>query len=96
MASIQTGIELQDNFTSVLYGIISSVNMSVSAMEDMQQTMNADVDTSGIEGARESINQTTAALDALNATMESQTAPDIAPAAIPGDSHQRRCEPGLA
>lgn len=43
VASIQTGIELQDNFTSVLYGIISSVNMAVSAMEDMQQTMNADV-----------------------------------------------------
>lgn len=86
MASIQTGIELQDNFTNVLYGIISSVNMAVSAMEDMQQTMNADVDTSGIEGARESINQTTAALDALNAAMESQTAPDIAPAAVPGDS----------
>ncbi|MCM1231161.1 MAG: hypothetical protein NC489_13625 [Ruminococcus flavefaciens] len=86
MASIQTGIELQDNFTSVLYGIISSVNMAVSAMEDMQQSMNADIDTSGIEGARESINQTTAALDALNAAMESQTAPDIAPAAVPGDS----------
>lgn len=86
MSSIQTGIELQDNFTSVLYGIISSVNMAVSAMEDMQQTMNADVDTSGIEGARESINQTTAALDALNAAMENQNAPDIAPATIPGDS----------
>lgn len=86
MASIQTGIELQDNFTSVLYGIISSVNMAVSAMEDMQQSMNADIDTSGIEGARESINQTTAALDELNAAMESQTAPDIAPAAVPGDS----------
>lgn len=55
-------------------------------MEDMQQSMNADIDTSGIEGARESINQTTAALDALNAAMESQTAPDIAPAAVPGDS----------
>ncbi len=86
MSSIQTGIELQDNFTSVLYGIISSVNMAVSAMEDMQQTMNADVDTSGIEGARESINQTTAALDALNAAMENQNVPDIAPATIPGDS----------
>ena len=85
MSSIQTGIELQDNFTSVLYGIISSVNMAVSAMEDMQQSMNADVDTSGIEGARESINQTTAALDALNAAMENQNAPDIAPATIPGD-----------
>ena len=88
MASIQTGIELQDNFTSVLYGIISSVNMAVSAMEDMQQTMNSDIDTSGIEGARETINETTAALDALNAAMQNQTAPDIAPATVPDDVGQ--------
>lgn len=88
MASIQTGIELQDNFTSVLYGIISSVNMAVTAMEDMQQTMNSDIDTSGIEGAREVINETTAALDAMNEALNNQTAPDIAPATIPNETSQ--------
>ncbi len=52
VASIQTGIELQDNFTSVLYGIINAANMAVSTMLDMQSAMNADIDTSSIEGMR--------------------------------------------
>ncbi len=57
MSSIQTGIELNDQFSGVLNNIISSVNLAVSAMYDMQQSMNADVDTSSIEGARDEINQ---------------------------------------
>lgn len=82
VASIQTGIELQDNFTSVLYGIISAANMAVSTMEDMQSVMNTDIDTSGIQGMRDELNQATIALDNLNAAMERQTAPDIAPATV--------------
>lgn len=45
MASIRTGIELNDQFSSVIYSIINSVNMAVSSMADMQQAMNADIDT---------------------------------------------------
>ncbi len=66
MPSIQTGIELNDQFSGVLNNIISSVNLAVSAMYDMQQSMNADIDTSGIEGARDEINQATAALNELD------------------------------
>lgn len=66
MASIRTGIELNDNFSSVLYGIINSVNLAVSAMHDMSQTMNAGIDTSSLEGAREQLNQATIAADELN------------------------------
>ena len=88
MASIQTGIELQDNFTSVLYGIINAANMAVSTMDDMQSAMNADIDTSGIEGMRNELNQATIALDELNAAMERQTAPDIAPATVGDTSGQ--------
>ncbi|MDL2301333.1 tape measure protein [Lachnospiraceae bacterium OttesenSCG-928-D06] len=72
LASIQTGIELQDNFTQVIYGIINSVNQAVSAMDDMQSSMNADIDTSSIEAAREEINQATIAMDELNAAMQDQ------------------------
>ena len=39
MATIQTGIELHDQFTSVIYGIIGAVNTAVSTMENMQQTI---------------------------------------------------------
>lgn len=72
MSTIRTGIEMQDNFSNVIYGIISAVNLSVSAMEDMQSTMNSDVDTSSIEGVRDEINQATIAMDELNAAMQNQ------------------------
>ena len=79
MSSIQTGIELNDQFSMVLNGIISTVNLAVSAMYDMQESMNAGIDTSGIEGAREEINQATAALNAMNEALNQQAAPDAAP-----------------
>lgn len=87
MSSIQTGIELQDNFSGVMYGIINSVNMMIASVEDMQQSMNADIDTSSIEGARDEINQVTAALDEMNAA-SNQTAPDIAPPVVDGGNGQ--------
>jgi len=80
---IQTGIELNDQFTSVIYGIINSVNLAVSSMTDMQQSMNADIDTSSLEGARDEINQATAAMNELNAVMHNQTTPDVAPPLMP-------------
>lgn len=70
MATIRTAIELQDNFTGVLYQIINSVNLGLSAMEDLQQTMNSPVDTASIEAARESINRATIAVQELDAAMQ--------------------------
>lgn len=96
MSSIQTGIELNDQFSGVLNNIISSVNLAVSAMADMQQSMNADIDTSSLQGARDEINQATAALNELNDAMQQdrniqptapqveQTAPDIVPPVVDG------------
>lgn len=92
MSSIQTGIELNDQFSGVLNNIISSVNLAVSAMYDMQQSMNADIDTSSIEGARDEINQATAAIEAMNQAMNQaasrQTAPDIAPPVVDGGNQE--------
>lgn len=88
MSSIQTGIELNDQFTSVIYGIINSVNLAVSSMADMQQSMNADIDTSSLEGARDEINQATAAMNELNAAMHSQTTPDIIPPTVDGGNQE--------
>ena len=82
MSSIQTGIELNDQFSGVLNNIVNSVNLAVSAMYDMQQSMNADIDTSSIEGARDEINQATAAIEAMNQAASRQTAPDIAPPVV--------------
>lgn len=88
MSSIQTGIELNDQFSGVLNNIISSVNLAVSAMYDMQQSMNADIDTSSLEGARDGINQATAAIEAMNQAASQQTAPNIAPPVVDGGNGQ--------
>jgi len=88
VSSIQTGIELNDQFSGVLNNIISSVNLAVSAMYDMQQSMNADIDTSSLEGARDEINQATAAIEAMNQAASQQTAPNIAPPVVDGGNGQ--------
>lgn len=100
MSSIQTSIELNDQFSGVLNNIISSVNLAVSAMYDLSQSMNADIDTSSLQGARDEINQATAALNELNDAMQQdrniqptapqveQTAPDIAPPVVDGGNQE--------
>ena len=52
MATIRTAIELQDNFTGVLYQVINSVNLGLSAMEDLHQTMNSPVDKDQFTGVK--------------------------------------------
>lgn len=89
MSSIQTSIELNDQFSGVLNNIISSVNLAVSAMYDLSQSMNADIDTSSIEGARDEINQATAAIEAMNQAASRQTAPDIAPPVVDGGNQEQ-------
>ena len=97
MSSIQTGIELNDQFSGVLNNIISSVNLAVSAMYDMQQSMNADIDTSSLEGARDEINQATAAIEAMNQAASQQTAPNIAPpTTVPTPGIQIEATPATA
>ena len=88
MSSIQTGIELNDQFSGVLNNIISSVNLAVSAMYDMQQSMNTDIDTSSLEGARDEINQATAAIEAMNQAASRQAVPDIVPPVVDGGNGQ--------
>lgn len=77
MASIRTAIELQDNFTSILYQVIDSVNLGLSAMEDLHQTMNSPVDTASIDGARAAIERATIAVHELDAAMQGTNSPDL-------------------
>ena len=79
---IQTWIERNDQFSGVLNNIVNSVNLAVSAMYDMQQGMNADIDTSSIEGARDEINQATAAINAMSEAWNHQTVPDAVPPVV--------------
>ena len=70
MASIQTAIELNDQFTSVIYGIISAVNVAVGTMKDMQSTMNANVDSRAFEGIHDDLTRATIAMDQFQNQME--------------------------
>lgn len=88
MASIQTGIQLNDQFSAVINSIIGSVNLAVSAMENMNGAMSADVDTSELQGARDAISQTAAEWQQLHEEMQTPVTPavsaPVAPAAVPG------------
>ncbi len=86
MSGIQTGIELNDQFSGILTNIINSVNLAVSAMYDMQESMNADIDTSSIEGARDEINRATAAINAMNEALDNQATPDATPPVVDNES----------
>lgn len=86
MATIRTAIELQDNFTSVLYQVINSVNLGLSAMEDLHQTMNSPVDTASIEATRDSINQATIAVQQLDAAMQGIETPETQTPTAPQNS----------
>lgn len=70
MAAIQSAIELQDNFTDIMYQMIDSVYLGLAAMEDLQQSMNTPMDITSMETVRESINQTTLAVQELDAAMQ--------------------------
>lgn len=86
MATIRTAIELQDNFTGILYQVINSVNLGLSAMEDLHQTMNSPVDTASIEAARDSINQATIAVQQLDAAMQGIETPETQTPTAPQSS----------
>lgn len=86
MATIRTAIELQDNFSGILYGITNAVNMSLSVMEDLNRAMNEPVDTTSIQAAREAINQVTIAAQQWEAAMQNVDAPQTSTPTTPQPS----------
>lgn len=77
MGGIRTAIELQDNFSGVLYNVCGAVNLAISSMLDMQDTMSSGVDMSSLDGAREQINSAAAALEAMNESIRNMPSPQI-------------------
>ena len=65
MATIQTTFAVVDHMTRPLQAMNRGVSTLVSAMEDMSQTMNTNIDTSALEEARNHIAQATAAFDQM-------------------------------
>lgn len=80
MATIDSSIQLTDNFTNVLNHVLDSVNLTISAMEDLSSTMDSPFDTASLEAARDSINQATMAAHQLSEAIQNvgrNGSPDI-------------------
>ena len=75
MASIQTGIELNDQFTGIIYNIIGAVNQSVSAFETMQRTMETPVDIGAASSVRQQLTQAEVATRNLQDTLAQTVRP---------------------
>ncbi|MCH5186835.1 MAG: hypothetical protein J1F63_00425 [Oscillospiraceae bacterium] len=66
MASITTGIQLQDNFSGIMYKVIESVNLGLSAMSDMSDGLERNVDPVALTAARDAAAEATAELQLLS------------------------------
>lgn len=69
-SSIMTSIELQDKFSTVVYGMIHAVNLSISAMYDMREAVGAEFDTVSLEGAKDEIDRATLAARQMQEAMQ--------------------------
>ena len=75
MAGIQTTIQLQDQFTSTLYRVMDSVNLGVSVMEELQQTMGSPIDMSAMEAARNTMQQAIGMVQQWDAAVQGMDVP---------------------
>ena len=66
MATIRTAIELEDRLSGVLNGVLNSVNITVSAIEKMNGSLNKPIEGSYFKEIRDSIAQTSVELENLN------------------------------
>lgn len=73
MGTIQSSIELYDVFTTPMMNIINAVNAGVSAIEQMQSTMNNQIDTASLEEMQNQINQAASAIQDLDAAIQNTT-----------------------
>lgn len=86
MATVRTGLQMYDRMTGVLDGIMRSLNLTVSAMSDMQDSVERGFSSAAVDAARESIQQTEAALrqafdeqERLNEAIQRQPEPPEPP-----------------
>ena len=63
---IKTSIELQDNFSATIHRVIQSVSLSVSAMQELHNSVSTPVDVSAMDAIRDNLNQATIDAQALD------------------------------
>ena len=77
MSGIRTSIELQDGFSDVLNGIVQSANMAVSTMGDLEQAMNANINTTSLSNMRSEIESTLSAVEELQSKLQNTMSPTV-------------------
>ncbi|WP_165000457.1 phage tail tape measure protein [Anaerophilus nitritogenes] len=73
IATITTGLRMYDQMTGVLRNVTRSLNLTLSAMEDVQRTSNRAFDTRQFEAARRSIQQTELSIRSIDSSIQRNT-----------------------
>ncbi len=71
METMEMEIEIQDNFTGILYSVMDSVSMTAAAIDGMGGSMGICFDATAIRETQISINATTAAVEELDGKLGS-------------------------
>lgn len=80
MVGIQIGIEIDNQLDGILSHIMASVNVAISAMNNMRASISAKIDTSYIDGVRNAISQTTAEINVMYEALNNPPEPEVQPA----------------
>ena len=77
MSTIQTGIELQDQFSSVILDFASGMMAATNAAVNFQNAMNQNVSTNGLNNVHNEIQSVLNAMDELNQTANVPITPTV-------------------
>ena len=70
MATVTSTLKMIDSMTPVLKSVTNSINLTISAMKDMQGTMDTSFDRKTIEAARKSVRRAEAAIREMTTEIE--------------------------
>lgn len=77
MGSVQTGIEMQDQFSNVLMSFINNMTAAVTAANSFSDVMNQNINTGGLSDVRSEIQSVAEELNALNQSAELPISPTV-------------------
>lgn len=83
--TISSSIELYDNFSSTFTSMHSAMNLMLSGINDIQSALDADIDTSSFEGAKECLKEAKTAAKVCQEQIEAlkQSSQNIPPVKVP-------------
>lgn len=75
MGSMSAAIDLQNQATNIRYSVENSVSFGIASIQDLYQAISFPIDTTSIDGARDSIDQTTTAVRRLDDAIQGMEPP---------------------